>query len=150
MKGARLMLLLALGSSLLHATEVPVRHRQLPADLAAAVAAYDRAQVSGDGQALARLLADDYVLMNSRLQVEDKAEFIRDCTAPDWKLQPFVVEQEVVRHWRHGAVLGGVATLQGMSDGAPFKVRLRFADIWRERDGRWQVVYSQASRVPPP
>lgn len=150
MKDIRWLVLLALGSSWLHATDIPAAHRQLPVDLAQAVAAYDRAQIEGDGKALGRLLADDYVLVNSQLQVEDKAEFIRDCTAPGWKLQPFVVEQEIVRHWRDGAVLGGVATLQGTSEGKPFTARLRFADIWRKRDGRWQVVYTQAARDPAP
>jgi len=69
---------------------------------------------------------------------------------PGWKLRPFVVEQEIVRHWQDGAVLGGVATLQGSAEGKPFKARLRFADIWRKRDGRWQVIYTQAMRDPEP
>ena len=103
-------------------------HASLPPALARAVAAFDRAQVEGDGAALQRLLADDYVLFNSRARVE----------------------HEVVRHWPGGAVLGGVATLEGSSDGKPFKARLRFADIWRERDGRWQVIFTQATRVATP
>lgn len=148
MKGIGLMTLLALGTSMLHAADIPAAHRQLPADLARAVAEFDRAQIEGDGAALARLLADDYVLVNSRLRVEDKADFIHDYTVPGWKLQPFVVEHEIIRHWQDGAVLGGVATLQGSAEGKPFKARLRFADIWRRRDGRWQVIYTQAMRVP--
>ncbi|MGB3268367.1 MAG: nuclear transport factor 2 family protein, partial [Rhodanobacter sp.] len=100
--------------------------------------------------ALQRLLADDYVLFNSRARVEDKADFVRDYTAPGYSLKPFTVEHEVVRHWPGGAVLGGVVTLEGTSEGKPFKVRLRFADIWAERDGRWQVIFTQATRVATP
>ncbi|MCX7513192.1 nuclear transport factor 2 family protein [Frateuria hangzhouensis] len=125
-------------------------HAMLPPALATAVAAFDRAQVDGDGAALQRLLADDYVLFNSRARVEDKADFIRDYTAAGYSLKPFTVEEEVVRHWPGGAVLGGVATLEGTSEGKPFKVRLRFADIWREQDGRWQVIFTEATRVPSP
>lgn len=128
-----------------HAT---ARHAMLPPALARAVAAFDRAQVSGDGEALGRLLADDYVLFNSRAQVEDKAAFIRDYTAPGTSMQPFTVEEEVVRQWPGGAVLGGVATLRGTAAGAPYSVRLRFADVWAERNGRWQVIFTEATRAP--
>lgn len=123
-------------------------HTMLPPALAKAVADFDRAQMDGDGAALARLLADDYVLFNSRALVEDKATFIRDYTAPGTSMKPFTIEDEVVRHWPGGAVLGGVVTLEGTSEGKPYKVRLRFADIWAERDGRWQVIFTEATRVP--
>jgi ketosteroid isomerase-like protein len=122
----------------------------LPPALAQAVAEFDRAQMQGDGVALGRLLADDYVLFNSRALVEDKVAFIRDYTAPGTSMKPFTVEDEVVRHWPGGAVLGGVVTLEGTSEGKPYKVRLRFADIWAERNGRWQVIFTEATRVPSP
>ena len=125
-------------------------HTMLPPALAKAVAEFDRAQMQGDGPALARLLADDYVLFNSRGLVEDKTAFIHDYTAPGSSMKPFTVEDEVVRHWPGGAVLGGVVTLEGTSEGKPYKVRLRFADIWAERDGQWQVVFTEATRVPSP
>lgn len=125
-------------------------HPMLPPALARAVAEFDRAQAEGDGAALRRLLADDYVLFNSRARVEDKADFIRDYTAAGYTLEPFEIEEEVVRYWPGGAVLGGVVTLQGTRDGKPFEVRLRFADIWRERDGHWQVVFTGATRMPSP
>jgi len=27
-------------------------------------------------------------------------------------------------------------------------MRLRFADIWAKRNGRWQVIYTQVSKAP--
>ena len=123
-------------------------HPMLPPALAKAVAEFDDAQVHGDAAALGRLLADDYVLVNSQAQTEDKAAFIRDYTAAGFTLAPFTVEHELIRHWTGGAVLGGVATLRGTSGGKPYAVRLRFADVWRERDGHWQVVFTEAARVP--
>ena len=123
-------------------------HSQLPRDLASAAAAYDRAQVQGDGPALSRLLADDYVLVNSGAKVETKAQFIADSTTPGDTLKPFTVEDEVVRVWTDGAVLGGAVTLEGVSGGQAFKARLRFADVWARRDGRWQVVFTQVTKIP--
>lgn len=146
MKSMLLSLLLVASSS--HATGIAASHAMLPPALAKAVAEFDHAQVHGDSAALGRLLADDYVLVNSRAQTEDKAAFIGDYTAPGFTLEPFTVEHELVRQWNGGAVLGGVATLRGTSGGKPYAVRLRFADIWRERDGRWQVIFTEAARVP--
>lgn len=145
MKDMLLPLLLMASST--HATGIPAAHAMLPRALAKAVAEFDQAQVHGDRVALARLLADDYVLVNSHAQTEDKAAFIDDYTAPGFTLEPFTVEHELVRHWDGGAVLGGVATLRGTSGGKSYAVRLRFADIWRERDGRWQVIFTEAARV---
>lgn len=119
----------------------------LPPDLAAAAAAYDQAQIHGDRAALNRLLADDYVLVNSAGATETKAQFVAESADPQFKLDPFVVETPVVRVWNDGAVLGGVATLSGSDHGKRFSARLRFTDVWARRGGAWRVIYTQASRA---
>jgi ketosteroid isomerase-like protein len=121
---------------------------RIPADLAARVRAYDDAQVKGDRPALEDLLADDYVLVNSRGQRQSKTELIGDYTKPGVKLEPFTVEEAVELVWRDGAVMGGVATLRGVDGGQSFEVRLRFSDIWAKRNGQWRVIYTHASREP--
>lgn len=125
-------------------------HARLPADLRQAAADFDRAQLRSDTAELQRLLADDYVLYNSSGKVEGKADFIRDYAG--MKLQPFTVEDETIRVFGDAAVLAGVATLGGtdLASGEAFSLRLRFADVWRKRDGRWQVAFTQATRAPSP
>jgi hypothetical protein len=120
----------------------------VPPDLAAAVAAYDKAQVDGNPGELQRWLADDYLLINSSGAAEDKAQLTADYTAPGFDLEPFTVEQPVEKVWEDGAVMGGVATLRGTDGGKRYEMRLRFADIWARRHGRWQVVYTQVNKVP--
>ena len=122
----------------------------MPAELRQAAADFDRAQMRSDAAELRRLLADDYVLYNSSGKVEGKEEFIRDYAG--MKLQPFTVEDETIRVFGDAAVLAGVATLQGIdiASGEAFSVRLRFADVWRKRDGRWQVAFTQATRAGAP
>jgi hypothetical protein len=44
--------------------------------------------------------------------------------------------------------MGGIATIRGTDGGKSYEVRLRFADIWAKRNGRWQVIYSQVSKTP--
>lgn len=121
---------------------------KIPAELAARVQAYDDAQIKGDAAALQDLLADDYVLVNSRGQRQTKAQLIADYTKPGFKLEPFTVEEPVELVWSDGAVMGGVATLRGVDEGQSFEVRLRFSDIWAKRQGKWRVIYTHASRDP--
>jgi ketosteroid isomerase-like protein len=119
----------------------------VPKDLVARVHAYDEAQVKGDKTALEDLLADDYVLVNSRGLRQTKADLIRDYTKPGFKLEPFVVEEPVELAWADGAVMGGVARIRGVDDGEAYDVRLRFSDIWAKRKGKWRVIYTHASRA---
>jgi ketosteroid isomerase-like protein len=123
-------------------------YADLPADLAAAARAYDEAQVKSDKAALERLLADDYRLANSAGQVQGKQAFIADQTAPGYRLDPFTVEEPYERVMGEVALLGGAATLTGADGGKPYSVRLRFLDVWQKRDGRWQVIFTQATRAP--
>jgi ketosteroid isomerase-like protein len=122
----------------------------IPADLAARVKAWDDAQIKGDKAALEDLLADDFVLINSRDQRQTKADLVADYTKPGFKLDPFVVEQPVELVWQDGAVMGGIARLTGVDDGAKFSVTLRFSDVWAKRDGKWRVIYAQARRLEAP
>jgi hypothetical protein len=120
----------------------------LPPDLAAAAHAYDQAQIKSDKAELERLLADDYLLANSSGQVETKAQFIADQVAPGYRLDPFTVEQPIEKVMGDTALLGGVAQLTGADGGKPYSVRLRFMDVWAKRGGRWQVIFTQATRAP--
>jgi hypothetical protein len=117
----------------------------IPADLKKAVHDYDEAQIHGNGAELARLLADDYTLINSRGLVQTKKDLIDEYTAPGYKNEPFVVREPIEKVWNDGAVMAGVATLKGVDGGKPFSVTLRFADIWAKRNGKWQVIYTHVS-----
>jgi hypothetical protein len=121
----------------------------LPADLASAAADYDRAQVKGDEALLNRLLADDYHLVNGAGQVESKEQFVSESIDPAFRLEPFVVENPIETVWTDGAVLAGEVHLKGQDHGKPFSAHLRFADIWRKRNGVWQVVFTEVTRLAP-
>jgi ketosteroid isomerase-like protein len=123
-----------------------VNAAELPADLAKAVKDYDEAQIHGDTAALLRLVADDYTLVNSSGRIQNKSELIADYTAPGYKIEPFEIMEPVEKVWSDGAVMGGVVDLRGIEGGKPFAVKLRFADIWAKRNGKWQVIYTHVSR----
>jgi hypothetical protein len=141
----RAALLFLVATTLASAKDAPAK---IPTELATRVHAYDDAQIKGDRAALEDLLADDYVLVNSRGQRQSKADLIGDYTKPGFKLEPYTVEEPVELVWSDGAVMGGVATLRGVDDGQAFEVRLRFSDVWAKRGAKWRVIYTHASRDP--
>lgn len=120
----------------------------LPPDLAREAHEYERAQIEGDRAALGRLIADDYVLVGSDGSRTDKAGHIAEFTASGFDLEPVVVRDAVEHVWTDGAALGGTVDIVGSSGGSPFRVTLRYIDVWALRDGQWRVVYGQATRVP--
>lgn len=139
MKFAAVMLVLSAG---------PALAADLPADLAKAVKDYDQAQFRNDVPALANLVSDDYVLVNSNATVENKQEFLADFNLPGFKIDPYVLEQPVQKVWGDGAVIGGLVHLSWTQDGKHQTRQLRVAYVWMKRDGRWRATYAQVTRVP--
>jgi hypothetical protein len=152
------MLRFALTAALFAATITPALaetgrevgdYRGLPADLAAAATAYDLAQFHADRSALERSLADDYTLISSSGRTQTKAEFIADQTDPGSKTTDLALDVSVKKVWTDGAVLGGTADVKGVDHGKPFAARIRFADVWAKRGGKWQVIFTQANLAVP-
>lgn len=120
----------------------------LPPALAHEVHEYERAQIEGDGPALERIIAEDFVLVGGDGSRVGKASHIAEFTAPEMDLEPVTVTDVVEHVWTDGAALGGTVDLKGTFGGVPFRQTLRYMDVWALRDGRWRVVYGQATRVP--
>src|SRR4051812_38671970 len=81
---------LSLAAPVVAAAAAPVQ--ALPADLARALEAYNHATVENDTEALAALVTEDYVLVNSDASVQGKASYLADFRAPGFKVDPYVVE----------------------------------------------------------
>ena len=137
-----------LAAAILVLSGVPALAAELPSDLAEAVREFDQAQVHNDVPTLERLVADDYMLVNSNATVEDKRQFLADFNLPGFKIDPYVVEQRVEKVWGEAAVLGGLVRLSWTQDGQHQTRLLRLAYVWAKRDGRWRATYTQVTRVP--
>lgn len=123
---------------------------KLPPDLAQAVREYHAAQLRNDVAKLDGLVADDYVLVNSDGTVENKRQAVADHERPGFKIDPYVVEQPIEKVWSDAALTGGVVNLRWTQDGKHQTRLIRIVNVWARRDGRWQVTYTQVSRLPQP
>jgi hypothetical protein len=94
-----------------------------------------------------RILADDYSGVSSKGDSRTKADQIKDQAEP--LTGTFVSSKLDYVHYRH---FGDTVIAQGQeslkrADGKP-DLRLIWNDIWMFRDGKWQVVASQDSKLP--
>jgi ketosteroid isomerase-like protein len=120
----------------------------LPPDLATALRSYDRAHYESDLPRLSSLVTDDYVLVNSDASVENKEQFLADFRLPGFTIEPYTREQSINKVWANGAVTSAIVRLSWTQDGTKHSRVLRYADVWRRKNGKWQATYTQVTRVP--
>lgn len=129
------------------AASSPTASAELPPDLAKAVSDYDRATIGNDVAALAELIADDYMLVNSDATTQNKPEYLADFNLPGFKIDPYVMEQPIAKVWGAMALTGGLLPLSWTQEGRRRRRRLRIAHVWVKQGGRWRIVYTQLTRV---
>ncbi len=120
---------------------------KLPPDLAKAVRAYDAATVSNDVATLARLVSDDYLLVNSDSTLQNKQSYLEDFKVPGFKLDPYVLQEPLLKVWGDTALIAGVVNLSWTLDGARSAPAAYRARLGQAR-GRWRMAYTQLTRMP--
>jgi ketosteroid isomerase-like protein len=72
------------------------------------------------------------------------------CAATALAAAPALPNDPVHKVMGNVAILGGVVELKGTDEGQSFSQRIRFSDVWHKRQGHWQVIYIQVTRLPNP
>ena len=145
MRGATAILLAIVMAPPAIAAEAPVG---TGADLASFADAFDAAQIAQDRAALERMVADDLVFIDGSGKRYGKAFFIDGWTGPDDDYDPVMLQDRIVLPLGEDAGLASAETiLSGRSAGKPFRVRIRFTDIFRRHGDSWQVAYIHVTRM---
>ncbi len=123
--------------------------QQLAADDKAVRQVEDRrikALIDDDYAALEAVLADDLTYTHSNALVDTKASYIESLKSGKTKYVAIEREPAKVRIYGDTAVFTGGAemTLRGQ----PATIRLRYTLVYVQRDGRWQMVAWQSTRLP--
>lgn len=118
------------------------------ADLRAFADAFDAAQIAQDRAALERMVADDLVFIDGSGKRYGKAFFIDGWTGADDDYDPVTLSDRVILPLGEDAGLASAETiLSGRSAGKPFRVRIRFTDIFRRSGDSWQATYIHVTRM---
>ena len=119
----------------------------IPPDLAAAVAAYDRATVTKDIPALSAIVTDNYFLVNSDASTQDKASYLADFRIRDFIIEPYKIRDPLLRLAGDGALTGGTMRLSWTLHGRHETRDLRVVHFWLRHGRGWRLSYSQLTRV---
>jgi ketosteroid isomerase-like protein len=128
----------------------PAGGTNMPAALADAVSAYRQATMRNDTATLSKLVADDYVLVNSDGSMQAKPSYLDDFRRPGFKIERYVVDQPAHAVWGNTGLVRGRLHLTWTQDGETHDRVVRIAHVWIRRDGRWQIAYTQLTRVAAP
>lgn len=101
-----------------------------------------------DYKTLATLLGDDLVYTHSSAAVDSKASFLESLTSGRVTYKVIKPTDLQVRVFGDLAIIHGVAAFNVDANGQAIVNTLRFTDVWARRDGRWQMIAWQSTRLP--
>ena len=108
-----------------------------------------QAQLNSDIAALDRLWADDHIFTNPLGVVQTKAQRLAEMKSGGRRLEAFSIADVEVRAYGDTAVTSR-ATLKGQRQGQDISGQYRGIDVYVKKQGRWQVVAAQATRIAQP
>lgn len=148
---AQLVPIVFLAACALAAVLLPARAAGAAADDEKAVAAldteYQAAVERNDADTMARILADDMVLVVGKGTVFTRADLLKSARDKDaiYEKQVEIEDSQKVRVWGDTAVVTAKLWLKGSQKGQSFDRKLWFSDTYvRTKDG-WKYVFGQSS-----
>jgi ketosteroid isomerase-like protein len=112
--------------------------------------AWNAAMVRSDPSALKALLAEEYTSTDFLGVLRNREQDLADLKSGAYKTESATLTELKVRAYGEVAVVTGVNTLKGTENGKPLDGRHRFTDVFVKRDGRWQCVATQGTRIAKP
>ena len=102
-----------------------------------------------DAKTLDLLYAKEYTYTDPSGKVYDKQQDISEAISPNYKSEaPSVINDINVNSYGNVAVVKGLYTVKATLNGKDISGTNRFVDVFVMRDGRWQCVSTQSSRLP--
>jgi ketosteroid isomerase-like protein len=109
-----------------------------------------RAWVNKDRPFIEALLASDWTVTDPSGRILTKQQVLEETfSSADRRIDAMAVDDVRVRVLGPVAVATGRTRATGSYQGRQASVALRFTDVFHLRDGRWQVVASQGTTIPP-
>ena len=107
-----------------------------------------RAMAAKDVETLENLLADDLVYTHSSARLDTKRSLIQAMVSGTTVYTSVEPSHVKAQDLGDTVVLTGIAHIEVVSNGTPNAFGVRFTDVYTMRDGRWQMVTWQSTRLP--
>lgn len=102
-----------------------------------------------DAAFIKNILADEFMATYDDGSRGDKAKELALAAEFNQEVESAIQDEFTVRVYRDTAVVWFTLRLVGMRQGQRADLTLRYTDVWVMRDGRWQCVSTQSTRVNP-
>jgi ketosteroid isomerase-like protein len=120
------------------------------ASVAALDTQYQAAVKANDADTMARILADDFVLVTGKGQAYNKADLLKAARDKSERYEHQEDTQQTVRVWGDTAVVTALLWIKGdHKAGGAFDYKLWFSDTYVRTPAGWRYAFGQASiRLP--
>jgi len=109
---------------------------------------WDRAFLHGDLDFLRNVIADEFVATYDDGSKGDKARELKLAEEFDQQVEESLLDDFAVKIYGDTAIVWFARHLAGPRQGKRVEVHFRFTDVFVLRDGRWQCVSSQSTKIP--
>jgi len=106
------------------------------------------AMIARDTSALEALLGDELTYAHSSGNLESKAHFLETIAGGAIEYLSITPRDTTARVYDRMVVMHGLAEVSVRMAGTAQTFTLRYTDAWVNRDGRWQMILWQSTRVP--
>jgi ketosteroid isomerase-like protein len=106
---------------------------------------YQEAVKNNDAATMARMLADDFVLVTGLGKTYTKADLLEEARSGRVLYERQEDSNQKVRLWGDTAVVTALLWAKGTDSGKAFDYKLWFSDTYVRTPGGWRYVFAQAS-----
>ena len=106
------------------------------------------AMAAKDFATLNAVLADDLIYTHSSARLDTKKSLIGNMQSGATVYTSLEPSEVKAQDLGDAVVLTGIAQIKVMSNGTPNAFGVRFTDVYAKRNGRWQMVPWQSTRLP--
>ena len=104
--------------------------------------------VKNDLEGIARLVADDWIIVDPNGEIVDRTRFFEVIKSGVLTHDMMESKDSRVRVYGDSAVVTAVTRTKGKFMGHDFSTQERATDVFVKRDGRWQCVLTHLTRFP--
>jgi ketosteroid isomerase-like protein len=110
---------------------------------------YQKAVEQNDTKTMARILADDFILVLGDGSVYTKNDLLKDAASGHTRYERQVDSDRTVRVWGNTAVVTAKLWVKGLEDGKQVDYCQWFSDTYIRKPTGWSYIFGQASLALP-
>jgi ketosteroid isomerase-like protein len=102
---------------------------------------------AGDAATLRKHMDSTFTQTSSRGEVTGFEQNVAEVATREPRYETFRNHDQKIRIYGDTAIILGITSVKGTSEGKPFEADFQYTDTWIRRNGAWKIVASHASRL---